>query len=310
MAHSYGNIPALLKQRPNWVVWGLPGETPKAPFEPRSLLSNSQNPAKAGQPETWGRYHHASECVRRGLAQGIGYQFDGSGIYGVDLDHVLDGAGVLTPQAWEVVDSLASYTEASPSGTGLHIFVLAPGANITRHRKKDGFVEIYGDKRYFTVTGNIYGSMRGIEERTQALQSIHDHFFLAGAAHREDDHAIVSMPVQSVEQEQFLRAGLERDRVFRALWAGERRYGDESGNDQALMNKLAYWCNAAPEAMIQAFIRSPHHAQKDDAHKVKCQRPDYLAITAQRACTNVYSTAAADHEQWKQGGHRERRQAR
>jgi putative DNA primase/helicase len=68
--------------------------------------------------------------------------FDGNGIYGVDMDHVLDGDGMLTPEAREVVGSLNSYTEISPSGSGLHIFVFAPGADITRHRKKDCFLEI------------------------------------------------------------------------------------------------------------------------------------------------------------------------
>ena len=309
MAHSYGNIPALLKQRPNWVVWGLPGAEPKAPFEPRCLLANRQIPAKAGRPETWGRYHQASECVRRGLAQGIGYQFDGSGIYGIDLDHVIDNTGALAPQAREVVDSLASYTETSPSGSGLHIFVQAPGADITRHRKKDGFVEIYGEKRYFTVTGNLYGGNLGIEERTAALQALHDRYFHADTTRREDGPAL-PMSMQTAEQARFLRAGLERDPVFRALWAGERRYNNESSDDQALMNKLAYWCNADPDAMIQAFIRSPHHTQKDDAHKAKCQRADYLPATAQKACANVYSTAAADHARWKQGNHREKHPAR
>lgn len=309
MSHSYGNIPAILKQRPNWVVWGVSDAEAKAPFEPRGLLANRQIAAKAGSPETWGRYHQASECVRRGLARGIGYQFDGSGIYGVDLDHVINDTGALAPQAREVVDSLASYSETSPSGNGLHIFVLAPGANITRHRKKDGFVEIYGDKRYFTVTGNIYGDNTGIEERTAALQSIHDRYFQTDAVRREDGPAPL-VPVQNAEQVRFLRTALERDPVFRALWAGERRYGNESSDDQALMNKLAYWCNADPEAMMQAFIRSPHHAQKDDAHKAKCQRADYLAITAQKACANVYSTAAADHKRWRQGRHRKKSQAR
>jgi putative DNA primase/helicase len=118
------------------------------------------------------------------------------------------------------------------------------------------------------------------------------------------------MPVQTAEQERFLCAGLERDPVFRALWAGERRYGNESSDDQALMNKLAYWCSADSEAMIGAFIRSPHHAQKDEAHKAKCRRADYLLATAQKSCANVYSTAAADHERWKQGRHREKSHAR
>ena len=156
----YNNIPALLKLRLNWVVWGIRAagnirDSPlKSPFNPASLLSGKPSQAKAGVPETWATFQNAVECVNRGLAQGIGYEFDGS-VYGVDLDHVLDENGALTPQAQEIVGNLDSYTEISPSGTGIHIFVIAPGADIMRHRKKDFFVEIYKEGRYFTVTGNI-----------------------------------------------------------------------------------------------------------------------------------------------------------
>jgi hypothetical protein len=65
------------------------------------------------------------------------------------------------------------------------------------------------------------------------------------------------------------------------------------------MNKLAYWCNADPHAMIQAFLSSPYHAQKDKAHMKKCQRVDYLLKTAKSACATVYSTAIADYEHWR-----------
>jgi len=141
MPHLNNNIPTLLKQKPNWVAWGILDTPPKSPFNPTSLLSGRPLPAKAGVRETWGSYQAAAKCLRRGLAQGIGYKFDG-GVYGVDLDHVIDG-GALMPQAQEIVGKLASYTEVSPSGTELHVFVLAPGADITRHRKKDYLLEIY-----------------------------------------------------------------------------------------------------------------------------------------------------------------------
>jgi len=55
-----------------------------------------------------------------------------------------------------------------------------------------------------------------------------------------------SPPIVS-DDGRFLSSGLERDKVFAALWAGERRNGNESSDDIALMNKLAYWCNAAPK---------------------------------------------------------------
>ena len=305
MPHLYDNIPALLKQRPNWVAWGIRDAPPKSPYNPASLLSGRPLTAKAGVRETWGSYQAAAECVRRGLAQGIGYEFDG-GVYGVDLDHVIDG-GALMPQAKEIVGKLASYTEVSPSGTGLHIFVLAPCADITRHRKKDYFLEIYSEGRYFTVTGNVYGNARAIENRTAELQAIHNKYLLPGPAQRA---VHLPPPMPSAGQERFLRIGLERDKVFSALWAGERRCGNESADDIALMNELAYWCNADPDAMIRAFLSSPYHAQKDEAHLKKCQRPDYLPNTAKNASATVYSTAAADYERWQQNRQRERSYAR
>jgi len=98
--------------------------------------------------------------------------------------------------------------------------------------------------------------------------------------------------------------------VFQALWSGQRRNGNESSDDQALMNKLAYWCNAAPDAMIQAFLTSPHYQQKDEAHKRKCRRSDYLPNTAQSAACTAYSTAKADYDRWRQHQKRERSMSR
>jgi len=84
MPHPYNNIPSLLKQHPNWVCWGIRDAPLKSPFNPVSLLSGRPAPAKAGIKETWGSYNQAVECIRCGLAQGIGYEFDGR-VYGIDL---------------------------------------------------------------------------------------------------------------------------------------------------------------------------------------------------------------------------------
>ncbi|MDR2356935.1 MAG: hypothetical protein LBD92_02460 [Oscillospiraceae bacterium] len=246
------------------------------------------------------------------LARGIGYEFDGGGICGVDLDHVLDRAGTLTPEAREIVGLLGAYTEVSPSGSGLRLFGYAPGADITRRRKKDCFLEIYTAGRYFTVTGNACGGVKPIAKRTTELQAVHDKFLLPGP-----ERSAVSAPplppassISGSEVERFLRTGLERDKVFAALWDGERRHGNESGDDQALLNKLAYWRNADEAAMIRAFLSSPHFAQKDEAHKRKCQRDDYLPNTARKAAATVYSTAIADYERWRQSRKKERSYAR
>jgi len=300
LQNLYGNIPALLKQKPNWVVWGIRDAPQKAPFNPASLLSGRPQPAKAGICETWSSYQTATECVRSGLAQGIGYEFNGDDVYGIDLDHVLNDAGMLPQQANEIVGKLVSYTEVSPSGTGLHIYVLAPGVSIRHHRKKDCFLEIYNEGRYFTVTGNIYGSEKDIKTCTSELQAIHDKLLLPESPIK----ACLPKPMPYTDLGRFLCIGLERDKVFAALWAGERRIGNESADDIALMNKLAYWCNADSNAMIQAFLASPYCTQKDEAHKKKCQRSDYLPNTSEKSCATVYSTAVVDYERWQGNQHK------
>jgi putative DNA primase/helicase len=309
MAHPFDNIPQLLKEQANWVVWGIQGAPPKAPFNPASLLTGSKTPAKAGIKDTWGNYDTAIMCVKRGLARGIGYEFEGDDLYGIDLDNVIDKHGALIPEAYDIVSSLDSYTELSPSGAGLHIFVFAPEAEITRHRNKNHFLEIYNQGRYFTVTGNVYGGIKQIETRSQELNSIHDKFLLPPATEKRTFYTTIST-VTGIPQDKFLKIGLERDKVFAALWGGQRRHGNESADDIALMNKLAYWCNGDNDAMIQAFTSSPYYAQKDDAHIKKCGRSDYLPITASKASSTAYSTAAADYERYQQRKTMERSYAR
>ena len=75
----------------------------------------------------------------------------GGGYAGVDLDACRDPeTGAMTAEAHAMILALSSYTEISPSGTGVHILLrgrLLPG------RRRQGHVEIYADGRYFTVTG-------------------------------------------------------------------------------------------------------------------------------------------------------------
>jgi primase-polymerase (primpol)-like protein len=156
-------------------------------------------------------------------------------------------------------------------------------------------VEIYSDARYFTVTGRIYGGFNQIADRPAELQQLHDRYLLP-----EPSKAFApAYPVESSQStDEFLQRGLAKDPVLRVCWNGERRQGDESASDQALMNKLAYWCNANTSSMIAAFMSSPYYAQKDDAHQRKCGRSDYLPNTAKAACVRLRSTAQQDTERY------------
>ncbi len=88
----------------------------------------------------------------------------------VDLDHSYDRAtGTITdPQAIEIIQSLPSYTEASP-GNGLRVF--AYGNNI--HTA----IEMYGQDRFTTITtDHIPGTPTTIEHCQEALAALYSRF--------------------------------------------------------------------------------------------------------------------------------------
>ena len=105
--------------------------------------------AKADDPATWDQFDlcWTSAYVERCL-HGIGFVL-GDGVIGADLDHCVQD-GVVAPWALEIIRKLNSYTEVSPSGTGLHVICHGEMAGPGR---KVGGLEIYPRDRYFTMTG-------------------------------------------------------------------------------------------------------------------------------------------------------------
>jgi hypothetical protein len=143
------HVPPEIRASTRAVVWRRvlrDGKWTKPPFQAR----HPGEPAAVDDPATWRTFEQALAVVAAGKADGAGIVL-GDGLVGVDLDHVRDPeSGALTVEAAEIVRALDSYTEVSPSGTGLHILLrgtLPPGG------RRKGAVEMYAEGRYFTVTG-------------------------------------------------------------------------------------------------------------------------------------------------------------
>ena len=126
------HVPADLAALAQWVCWGAPGKARKCPYNPRTGY-----PAKAGQPDTWADLATATAAVNAGHYEGVGFEFNGGGIVGVDFDHCIQG-GKLDAWAAAWVERFNSYTEVSPSGTGLHILCRGklPGEAVKKPRGK------------------------------------------------------------------------------------------------------------------------------------------------------------------------------
>ncbi len=149
-------IPQGLKDQAQWVCWKFKfDESRKKKWAKVPVNPKTGKFASTTNPSTWGTFDQAWEHYEshkgRGI-DGIGFVFSEDDPYaGIDLDGCRDPeTGEIAPWALEIVARMNSFTELSPSGGGLHIFVEGklPGNGINTER-----VEIYDDKRYFTVTG-------------------------------------------------------------------------------------------------------------------------------------------------------------
>ena len=141
-----GNLPdalAPLKALPNWVCWkwewrvdknGV-GKWTKPPFRPR----NPQQYAKNNDPATWGSYAEALAAYQADQCDGIGFAFPGTEIAAFDLDKCRNPAtGAIAPEALRIVERSASYTEITPSGTGLRVIGHSIGGKVQRKQKVPG----------------------------------------------------------------------------------------------------------------------------------------------------------------------------
>lgn len=132
----------------NWQERMRAGRLTKIPVNPAT-----RRPASVSDPGTWGSAELAVDVAQRyGPDVGIGFVFTREDPFtGVDLDGCLDpDTGEITKQAAEIVALLDSYTEISPSGTGLHIIVRGKPQI---ERQRTGKIEIYAWNHYLTLTG-------------------------------------------------------------------------------------------------------------------------------------------------------------
>ena len=151
-------IPAELRSIPQWVVWKhveRDGKKTKIPFQITGVPASSTN------PRHWGTFEQACTVAARGY-DGVGYVFT-SDYVGIDLDGALDEHGNPLPWAERWIDRLrTTYCEISPSGQGVKAWIkgTVPSSVATRT------VEIYGTKRFFTVTGRSIGATVIADDQT------------------------------------------------------------------------------------------------------------------------------------------------
>jgi putative DNA primase/helicase len=258
---AWTRIPAALRLRPTWVGWRwvdradpTTGELrrTKVPVAPRT-----GGPGKSTDPATWAPFGVALRACRTDATLGLGFVFaPGGGLVGVDLDGAVDAAtGALTPFAWEIVAALDSYTETTPSGTGLHIIVAGTLPGPRRQRKAPGAnIELYPDGRFFTMTGaHLVSSPATVEDRTEALAALYGTLFPPEPTPPPQSAAPVALADTAILR---IASGARNGAKFRALMRGDTTgYASESEADAALLALLAFY-TSDPAQLERLFTLS------------------------------------------------------
>ena len=265
-------IPEELKRLSRWVGWKVverDGKSTKVPVDPKMLYL-----ASTTDESTWAAFSEAVSAARASRLAGIGFVL-GAPYTGIDLDQCRDAeSGDIEPWAQEIVDNIRSYTEISPSGTGLHLIVR--GSLPANGRRRTGKIEMYDAGRYFTITGVRVGTTDRVEDRQDALHGLYQKTFgsngwpeapKSSGGFDLDDQALIERAQNAANGHKFSR-----------LLAGEWQdgYSSQSEADLAFCALLVFWTGGDRQRVDRLFRQS-------GLMREKWERDDYRTRTIEAA---------------------------
>lgn len=259
MTH-FNTIPAILKRLPQWVLWrreNRRGKSAKVPLQP----TPPYRPASVMDSAHGGAFSQAAKTFEAGVSDGIGFVFhEHDPFAGVDLDNCRNAqTGELEQWALIIIGELDSYTEISPSGSGVHIIVQG---TLPQGLRRKGHIEMYDKARFFCMTGNhLPGTSTDVKPRQAELERLHARVFAIPAVDRkvaatkilhapnrfETDEAILSKAIQAKNGPKFTK-----------LWSGcwHDDYPSQSEADLAFCCQLAYWAGGDAVQIDRLFRQS------------------------------------------------------
>jgi hypothetical protein len=284
------NIPDDLTELDQWVVWNHQDGT-KVPYS-----VHSGRRASTLQPKDWSTFEDAQEFLRTHPDfSGLGFVFvQNGGLAGIDLDDCIDEKGNLKAWAGEVLGQCLTYSEISPSGRGIKLFLKAklpgPGAKAAidalgrvldnpKDPARDGQIELYDRGRYFTVTGQVYGnSPLAMEDCQSAIDLLYE--FLRSPSKRQATVGPRQLPAKAGEGERHnllmhtaasLRGkGLEAPEILAALKEINRTRCTPPKPDKEVEDMVRWVCEKPAGQILTNIFRdkvAPEHlnAEVDQA---------------------------------------------
>jgi len=293
-----------MKLQRRWVVWNaeeVKGRKTKVPYSVKGHRASSTD------PKDWCTYAEAKKASE--FFSGIGIIFGPDQLLlGIDIDHVLvpnaKGIPIIDKSHGEaeniarLIKEAGTYTEVSPSGTGLHLY-LALEEPLALDANRHSPYEAYTSGRFFTYSEQVFGTRKAIRlvPKAEALRLLE----IAGYPWTKTK-SLSTVPEKLLEGSLFTDEEL-LERMFkakggdvaRALYEGDASaYLDAKGKpdlsraDAGLIARLAFWTRKDAVQMDRVWLASPLGKR----HKTQ-KRVDYRVRTisaANKNCTEVYRT--------------------
>jgi primase-polymerase (primpol)-like protein len=156
------DIPDELTALRQFLLWRYI-QKPEKPKPDKVPFTAMGYKADVTNPEHWSRYEIVLERSHRpGFCDGIGFVFTAEDPYcGIDLDHIWQSdADEGVEWAAGVLERFSdTYSEVSPSGTGVKIWCKAKTPRCGKWAVESGAIEVYDHARFFTITGKSAGVM-------------------------------------------------------------------------------------------------------------------------------------------------------
>ena len=269
-------IPMELRDCRNWLLWRFvwsdeKNSWSKDPFQP------SGHYAKSNDRNTWNTFETVFNTYSQSKSRydGIGFVFSEDLPYmGVDIDScvtIVDDQFHLTDFASEAVESLLTYTELSPSLSGLHCIGKAEWGKGRKIARGTDEIEVYKAGRYFTFTGVSWQpNPLEIAEIGDAVTSI---------------VARMDKPAETMDVGKRLEMALRNPKVESLFYGNTLQYGqDDSRADLALCSLLARFCDDDVNLLDTMFRQSKLYRPKWDAMR---GTQTYGSMTLAKALANV-----------------------
>ena len=280
---KYDTLPADVRSRGRFCLWRfewVKGDARKVPY------TAAEKKAKVNQDADFCSYQDVLERYRKGDFNGIGLKIC-NGIDAIDIDHCVV-KGKISDFALSVIESLDSYTEFSPSGTGIRILFDGEGQTYDPldfySNNRELGLEIYlsgTSNRFVTLTGNVIHE-KALEKRGDVVAEVMARYMRKNKGSGRILMAPRMNPLGSYEggsdAEVLQKAfSAKNGSLFRGLFDGEMMgYSSKSEGDAALAMMLLYWTNHDLE-QTKRILRESERFRK------KFERKDYLERTVSNA---------------------------